>query len=364
MSVTSQIVTVNAVVTPAPVPSDLQRRGALVSFGGTTASTSTYTFYPTLAAVTAALSGAGNHTELSHMATTFFAQSNAGNPAIGVYIIELGVQADVTIQITDLQTWIAANPDTIYAYLVPAAWDTEASDFETMAATFGSPTGRQYFFATVASGSLSSYTTKAICAVVNSPTAAGTEFQAASLFYQYIVNNPSPSSPIAPMQFRFLFGVTPWDPSGNQATITTILTANGNIVYEAAEGGLSDAAIYRGKFMDGTQMMFWWAVDWLQIQTKLGLANAVIIGSNQNPPLYYNQNGINRLLAKLQTIGKQGQQDGVLLEITFDSIAFADYIAANPDDYAAGNYAGFSATTTPQLGFQTITFNIDALQFV
>jgi hypothetical protein len=361
MPITPQIVQVTATVTPAPAPSTLQQSGALVSVGGTTQTVGTYTYYSTLTALTAALSAAGNFVELGRMATTFFAQGNA----VGVYVLELGVVASAPLGITALQTWITANPAVFYAYLVPAAWDASGAALNTMAATFSSPTSKTYFFVTTTSSTITAYaaTTKAVVAIVPSPTAAGTEFQAAALFYQWLANTPAIATPAPPMAFRYVYGVTPWSLNGNGTTIGTVLTAFGNIILSGAEGGISTATIRDGTTMDGNQMMFWYAVDWVQIQAKQRLAAAIINGSNSNPPLYYNQAGINYLLAILGVIGTTGTSFGLLLTATFGATPFLTYTNANPTDYAAGRYNGFTATVTPQFGFLSITFSLNAVTF-
>lgn len=362
MAITSTIVTVNAQVTAAPTPSTLQQSGALVSVGGTTISANTSQYFGTLAAVVAALSSSGNYLEIQHMATTFFAQGNA----VGLYILELGVEGSASAGITALGTWITNNPGNFYAYLTPATWDASGAALNTLAANYSSPTGKTYFFVTTTTNTITAYdvTTKAIIATVPSPTAAGTEFQAAALFYQWLSNLPSAANPVPPMAYRFLYGVTPWVQTGNQASINTILTAYGNIVLTGAEGGISTATLFKGTTMDGNQAMFWYAVDWLQINAKQLLAAAIINGSNENPPLYYNQNGINRLLSILEAIGSAGISFGLLLSASFVATPFLTYTQANPTNYAAGIYNGLSATVTPQAGFLTITFDIDAVQFV
>jgi hypothetical protein len=359
--VTSQIVIVNAIVTEAPTPSQLQQSGALVSVGGTTQTTGTYTYYGTLAGVVAALSSSGNFDEIQDMATTFFAQGNA----VGLYVLELGVEGSSAAGITALGSWITSNPGIFYAYLTPAAWDASGAALNTLAANYSSPTGKTYFFVTTTSSTISAYAgNKAIFATVPSPTAAGTEFQAAAFFYQWLSNAPSATSPAPPMGYRFMFGVTPWVTVNNQTQINAVLTAYGNVILTGAEGGISTATSFKGTTMDGNQSMFWWDVDWVQIKAKQLLAAAIINGSNENPPLYYNQNGINHLLAILQEIGNTGISFGILLSASFASVPFALYTQQNPSNYAAGIYNGFSATVTPQNGFLTITFNLDALAFV
>jgi hypothetical protein len=360
--ITSTIVTVDASVTTAPGPSQIQQSGAIVSLGGTTVSTGAYEYFGTLEALQAALSSTGNYVEVGNQASTFFAQGNA----VGVYVLELGVQETVPDGITALGTWITANPNIFYAYLVSATWDSSGSNLNTLAAGYSSPSGRTYFFVTTTSGTISAYaaTTKAIQAYVPSPTAADTEFQAAAGFYQWLANDPGVASPAAPMAFRFVYGVTPWSLVNNQTTINAILTAGGNIILSGAEGGISTATIRNGTTMDGQQAMYWYAVDWILFEAKRLLAAAVINGSNSNPPLYYNQNGINSLLAILNNIGSDGIAFGLLYSATFSAVPFTTFVAQNPSDYAAGIYTGFSCVATWQAGFLAITFYLDATQFV
>jgi hypothetical protein len=163
-TLTPTIVNLTATVTAAPTASSLQASGCFVSVGGTTLTTNTYQFCSSVAAVTAILSSTGNYTELSHMASTFFAQSSAAGGPVGVYILEIGAQSGVvTTQITALGTWITNNPLVFYAFLTPAAWDTSNStNTNTMAAAFSSATGRTYFFVTTSSTNLTNYTNKAI----------------------------------------------------------------------------------------------------------------------------------------------------------------------------------------------------------
>ena len=360
-STTSQIVTVNTTVTLAPQPSLLQQSGALISLGGTTQTGDSYTYYGTLAALVAALSDEGNYQEVQDMATTFFAQGGA----VGVYVLELGIQSSASNAIAALTAWIAANPGVFYAYLCPANWDTAGSALNTLAASYSSPNGKTYFFVTTSESTISQYatTSKAIFPFVPSPSATETEFGAAAQFYQWLSNNPSAATLAAPMAFRYLYGVTPWPQANNQTAINAILSANGNLVLTGGEGGISTACLFKGTTMDGNQAMFWWAVDWLQINAKQQLANAIINGSNSNSPVYYNQKGINYLLAILQALGSTGVSYGLLLSATFTATPFATYTQQNPSAYAAGSYAGFSCTATPQNGFLSITFDIDATQF-
>ncbi len=117
--------------------------------------------------------------------------------------------------------------------------------------------------------------------------------------------------------------------------------------------------------MDGNDFTYWYSVDWVQINVELDLANEVINGSN-NPlaPLYYNQDGINRLQARAQATMNRGISDGlVLAPVSVAAIPFVTYVADNPSDYAAGTYNGLSVTYTPSRGFKSITFNVQVQNF-
>jgi hypothetical protein len=367
-TITSQIVTVNASVVSAPAASTLQSAGALISVGGSTLTTNTYQYCGNLAAVTAILSNAGNYVELTAMATTFFAQGSA----VGVYVLELGAGGGSSAtQVAALTTWMTNNPGVFYAFLTPATWDTSSSAaLNTLATAYDGVTAATYFFATITTTNIANYTVKSLVCTVKSPTAAATEFQAAALFYQALSNNPSIAAPLSPMAFRFVYGVTPWaliasSGTSNVATINTILTAYANIILTGAEGGISTAMIEFATTMDGNQFNFWWAVDYLVINSHLGFANAVINGSQpgQANPLVYNQFGINTLLAVLNNLGATGVAEQIFLTFAFTATPFITYTTANPANYAAGIYGGFQGSVTPQLGFEKITFNVAATTF-
>jgi len=367
MAITDTIVTLDAVVTAAPVPSQLQQSGAFISVGATTALvTNSATFCATEAEVLATLGTTGNYVEVQNMAGTFFAQSSASQSPVGVYVLEIGAQSTPAAAITALGNYITANPDNFYAYLTPATWDSASSAaFNTMGANFSSPTSKTYFFGTTTQGHLANYTAqnKAFFMTVPSPTAAGTEFQAAMPFYAWLNNNPGPANPAAPMAYRFGYGVTPYAVLNNNTIINEILAGFGNVILTGAEGGISTATLFKGTTIDGNQAMFWYAVDWILIQAKQQLAAAIINGSNSNPPLYYNQNGINQLLGICEQIGAAGVAAGLFLKAEFSAVSFADYTKANPSDYAAGIYKGLSCKVTPQLGFLALNFFLDASQF-
>lgn len=440
-TITPQIVILNTTVTPAPVPSQLQQSGAVVSAGGTTLAAGTYqyiglesqltsilaaplalttlswsggtvtatttanlelttgqTFTTTIAgAVPAAYNGTyvatvtsvdtftfalaanpgsetspGTYTPpysafLQNAANSFFAQSSGNGSPIGFYVLELGPETTASAAITALSSWIVANssaPQLFYAYLTPASWDSAA--LNTLAESYSSPTGQTYFFVTTTAANLATFYAgnKAVFATVTSPTAASTEHQAAIPFYECLVNNPGPASKLRPMGLRFAYGAAAWPQASNQTTLNNILTAYGNFIGTAAQGGLSENCLYRGTTMDGFQFQAWYGLDWFRIHCSMDLTAAVINGSNSNPPLEYDQPGINSLLAVAQRDGSNAVSYGCAQAVTVTAVPFNTYVTQNPSNYAAGIYGGFSGTLTFQNSFQQIIFNLDATQFV
>lgn len=228
--------------------------------------------------------------------------------------------------------------------------------------------------------------------VANYATNAGissTEFTAAAAMWVVLNYSPGPANRVPPYAFSFLFGVTAWPTKGLDALMATLNTANVNIVITGAEGGISNTMLVWGRTMDGNQFNYWYATDWAQINLDLNTANAVINGSNNTiNPLYYNQPGINAL----QLVAANTMQDAVTFglangnvvmtnydavafsaavaagtfagQIVVNAVPFVDYLTAVPGDYAKGNYAGFSVILIPQLGFQTIIYNLLVTQFV
>jgi hypothetical protein len=215
------------------------------------------------------------------------------------------------------------------------------------------------------------------------------EFSHAADFYVALNYAPSATNKVSPFAFSFLNDVTPFPTFGNSALISTLKTGNINYVSTGAEGGISDTMLVWGHTMDGRPFNYWYSVDWMQITVDQAVANAVINGSNiPANPLYYDQNGIDRLENVAASVGAQGVSFGLAVgrvvqlgldDVTFNTnlnnelyagnvvinaIPFATYVRANPGDYKVGKYAGLTMVYTPQRGFEAIVFNIVVTDFV
>ena len=192
------------------------------------------------------------------------------------------------------------------------------------------------------------------------------EFSLAADFHATLSYNPSTTNKVTPLSFTFVVGVTPFPIQGNSALLTQLKTANVNIIGTGAEGGISNTMILWGTTQDGRPFNYWYAVDWTQINLDLDISNAVINGSNDpTNPLYYNQNGINRLQKVAQHTLDRGITFGMLLGPAYcAAVPFIQYTSDNPSDYRNGVYNGLSATIVPQRGFESILFNLVVSDFV
>ncbi|WP_186157954.1 hypothetical protein [Burkholderia gladioli] len=297
--------------------------------------------------------------------TVTFAAPTSGVTATGTAIVQSGKVVSVTI--TNPGSGYTAAPTVSFSGgggTGAAATSNLASAMNILAGQYSSPTSKTYFFVSTIASNLANYATlKSVFAVVPSPLAPSSEFTAAAFFYQWLVNQPGAANKLAPMAYRYLFGVTPWPTQGYNSQINSILSAYGNIVLTGAEGGISTACIFKGALMSGDQASWWYGIDWFQIQSKQALAAAIINGSNSNPPLLYDQPGINTVESVAENTGSSAVTFGCAQSVSITATDFQTYTTQNPGDYAAGIYNGLAATVVGQNGFLTITFNIDAVQF-
>ena len=221
-----------------------------------------------------------------------------------------------------------------------------------------------------------------------SPGIPSTEFSAAAAFWTVLSWNANSANLVRPLTFAFMFGTTPFPLQGNSSILAKLLAASVNYIGTGGEGGVTTSILRNGRTMDGNQFNWWYSIDWLQINSDLALANAVINGSNSlTNPLWYNQDGINTLTGVVSSTVKQGISAGLILgtltqvaldpktfatnvengvyqgQAVVNAVPFATYIAANPDNYKPGIYGGFYVAFTPQTGFQQVILNLQAIQF-
>lgn len=318
--------------------------------------------------------------ELVAMITTFFAQG--ANTA--VYVLELGHGSN-TVAVAALATYLTNNPFKYYIYVVPRGWDSE-STFVTLVGNYASDTSLIMFLVTATTGTYASFIKKSVYMMIEAPNLPATEFTIAFRAYWILSQNPSSTNQVPPSAFSYAIGVTPYPITNSQKT--TFQAAFLNYIGTGAEGGISNTLDFWGVLANGDALNLWYSIDWVQINLQLAVSNAVINGSNIQPPLYYNQQGINYL----QNVGAQKFRNGVSYGLILGNVIvtkesqadfindfnndkflgnavinaepFIIYSAENPNDYALEQYNGLTAAFSPQLGFRHIIFSVIANLFV
>jgi hypothetical protein len=339
--------------------------------------------------------------ELSQMATTYFDQGNMTS----VWVLELGYGATITDNAAALQGWLNVNPKVFCGYLLPRACgnnQTTIQAFEPLFKQYQNPEAMTYFWLTVSPNVITvlDETYKCVIQMVEAPsvtdlqgsnaTNPNGEFTMAAMFYNAMAFRPSQINRVAPMAFKYLYGVTAYPTKNNGPLLKSFKTNSTNYVATGAEGGISYNIVYEGVTRDGNDYFnWWWTIDWVQININLNLSNAIINGSN-NPfaPLYYNQDGINFLETNLyntmlsaSTLGmvlgpitmtglnQPDLQNQILLGVfegmcDVNAVQFVDYVNANPGHFKIGEYDGLSVLFIPARGFIHILVSVTATNLV
>jgi hypothetical protein len=321
-------------------------------------------------------------TELTQMVTTFYAQPGQ----LSVYVLELGVSAS-TAGIAALSAYVTANPGFFYAYLIPRGWDAD-STYPSFLSLFNATTNKTYFYTTVTLSTYASIVTTGLnkcapCLIESvSPALNATEFSMAAMFWATLNANPSSSNKVPPLCFTYLVGVTAGKWTGAQ--LTAFKANNVNFVATGAEGGISNTILLWGNMPDSNPWNYWYSADWTQINLDLNISNTIINGSNTTiNPLYYDQNGVNRLQATAAQTMQEAISYGLALgqlvqtqldpttfannvsagtyqgQVVVNAVPFATWVALNPLTFPEGIYGGLAALYTPARGFEQILFNLN-----
>lgn len=331
----------------------------------------------------------GSVSELVQMNTTYF----AGNGVPGVYVLELG-EGTATEGVAALTSFIndtLGTTDQMYAYLVPREWDANAA-FLSFLPNYTSTSAMTYFYVTTTVANEAVYSGpafKCVYAQVESPNKVATEFSAASPFGNALKQSPSSTNRVVPLCYSPSYGTTAYPLRGNQSVFSGLSTNKVGWIGTGQEGGITSNILFQGYMSDGNDWNFWYSTDWIQVQGKLALANEVINGSASSVnPLYYNQQGINRLQKRVVQVASNGVAYGLgngqviqtklsttdflanynaglyADQIVVNAEPFTTYTSENPNDYGLGVYGGITVLWVTQLGFKQIILNIQATNII
>jgi hypothetical protein len=360
--------------------------------------------YPLLSdpglAITVGTSQLGEAASLNAEVSTFFRQGTGA----GVYVLELGFHTSFGNELLTFENFLNTNAMAYYGYLLPYDWGSVANipALITLFQQFVNPEAMTYFWLTLQpnTAGMIPKTLKCCIQLMEAPSVAAirnaalpgeyAEFTMAGMFYWGIQFRATAVTRVAPMCFKYIYGVTPYPTLNNGPTLIGFKQNNVNYIQTGAEGGINYTNVYQGVTADGFDYFnWWWTIDWVQINANIALSNAIINGAN-NPlaPLYYDQYGINYLcavLAGVMTSGVQlGMVNGSVVQTGYDpatlsqniqtgafsgkcnvnAVPFLTYSALNPDDYGSGEYDGLSTLFIPARGFVHILVIVVATNIV
>lgn len=290
---------------------------------------------------------------------SFFAQGQQ----VGIYALDLGTQSSADDEVSAFKDYLQDPTERMYTYLVPFDW-YNLDSFLQLAKNYTANDRLTYFLIpapapTTTSSNVSNPFKGLKCVVAVSDSTYPNTNDAAAFMYLIVSADPSPVNKVAPFAFRYVQGATAVD--YKDSWTAALRAENINYIQTGAEGGISNNIFALGVASDGRDFLYWYCVDWTQINVHLALANAVINGSN-NPinPLYYDQDGIDRLQQVAQSTFNSGVSYGLINGTpAVTAMTFREYVRLNPKDYAQGRYAGLKCEYTPQRGFIRIVFNIN-----
>jgi hypothetical protein len=258
-----------------------------------------------------------------------------------------------------IQEYITANQQQNYLYVIDPT-NSVSPAVEAIIANYDFLTSYTYFLLTMNATQAATFGSHK-AAILFTPAVAtpSTELAASMIAFAFASLVPSATSKIKPFNFRFALNCTVFGLPSSSA-LQAVIGSNTNVIIPATAGGLPNNMLLGGQTSDGNAINLWYGADYASLNVTQALNNEIIEGSNDDEnPLDYDQQGINRLVARtIQTLNAAITVGAILGPVTVNSIDFATYVLANPSDYQAGIYNGIAFTITPTRGFGQITYGM------
>lgn len=311
--------------------------------------------YEDAAAITPALAAA----DLARLSVYF---TNCTNNGITLISVQTGATGVAT-----LDAYITANRTKVYSIYVDSSFYPLA-EYAALALKYSGDADMLYFTNEVTDYVTSGTGTdwvdndlkglKSVWGVLPNPTKA-TEWPGMAQFGKRAAYVVSDTNRMTSMRGKLVSGVTAYDV--NKTLNTNLTTDNVNWCDTTHSGGFEGVMCWPGVFADGRNHSYWYAIDWAQLNIKVQMNNALINAANDpSNPIYYDQNGIDRLASVIQSVLTTGVKYGLFNQTKLASQDFADVSAS---DYASGIYNGFAITIRVQGEFKTLTIGVNFTDF-
>lgn len=311
-------------------------------------------------------------TWLYNQLSTFFTFTSRNKEC---YILEAGLPQNASYAQPIAQTVQAINSglNRCYIYAIPSAMLADTNVTQLLALTI-STSAALYVASEVATfdasdaGVVNSRGNKGVLKVKNTSASTYETLGAVLGVFASSVFDITTSNPASPLNYKLLAGFHPTDITNTEASTATeqFITWAGTI------GG--QVAILGGRLSDGNPLDYWYQWDLVAYYVENAISSLLISGANN--PRYvvkYNQDGIDMITSTIEATLFRMKSFGCISEFAagYDaatgtllqtdkiySTGASAYIAANPDNYAAGIYAGQSAYLQIGRYLQQIVFNV------
>lgn len=267
--------------------------------------------------------------------------------------------------VADFTTWFTANRTAAYFVLVPADWYA-LDEFATLVGSYKGDTDQVYFFVLISDFTASGYATsdwvanslglKSVMGFMQNPEATDERPDAAAFGAAASYGNFSTSNQMTPLRCTFVENQTEYDVSSTLSTLAQTYNLNW-IDSSLNTAGFDAQIIANGVFGNGKNFSYWYGIDWCQENLPLALNAALINGANDpSNPLFYNQNGIDRLKSVIVGVLNEALSYSLISDYSVTATAFSDL---SDSVVASGIYSGFAIKVRVQNEFKKLNIGIN-----
>lgn len=289
--------------------------------------------------------------EIYRKLVSFFQNSSSN----GVYVLNLGApsnqgadESDWTQVFANLNAYLNTPKTLPYTVLCPNGfWGKTA--FKTLIDDYDNPTAMLYFLIETTGVSFSSgtWTTyKGIKSLMGIFQPTGKTYSVAGAIHGILCSNKyatvSIVNNVTPLEYTQVTGVEQTE--GTSDFINELNTQN--IVYIGATA--QENTISNAKLADGKQYTYYFNQDYALKKIADWVEVMIYNGSNSQPPLFYNQTGIDTFQQTVEGALDACNAVGTVNSYTVTCVDFQTYIKQFPDDYAAEAYNGCNAVIDGQ----------------
>ncbi|CAI3954206.1 unnamed protein product [Commensalibacter communis] len=208
---------------------------------------------------------------------------------------------------------------------------------------------------------------KSLFTIGNKSLSSNSQMAAGAVGYELSNYSPSSYNKVNPMTYRYLYSVLPLsdeDKRLNQQLINDYYT--NFLVSPPRNTTNAKSLLFPGSLADGNDFTYWYGIDYIRFTLIDTITNLLISAANNSSnPLYYNQQGINRIKDAVNNVLANCAAYGIIENnYIVTTIDFPNYVTQNSGDYKAGIYGGITFEVQPLKAMKKIKFNMNVSDLI